>query len=313
MTPLSELKRKSSHFISNLAEAASRLALLLLGLAVALLAGAAITKALKGDLPGWLGTSAILDNDLLTALGSLLLGLSGLYIGSRLRKYQELEAKARANLALNVELRARAVPAERDQILEVIIEVHNVSRTTWFVPMAYLFVRGANGAEKDIPLLRVHRNLADYGATLCQLQPDERDQFFMARTFTPEEVAESPAVVVKAEIVGTAEKWLGPHKASMDFISFMEEREGARHNFHCIERCKDKKHEWHGLRVFINEDGTIDGTATRRYRGLLDDMMLWSRGVVVALALPATWANPVVPGQGVGCEGDEESSGTSGM
>src|SRR4051794_17507748 len=155
---------------------AVRTILICFGVAVVLLAAAALVTAATSTSPSWLNLR-LLDTSLLSALGSLLLGLSALYIGARLRKYQEMEAKARARLALNVDLRTRVVRSGNCQIIEVIIDIHNVSRTTWFVPMAYLFVQSVPGAHLDIPLGEREKrcNLADYTATLCQLQPDEHD------------------------------------------------------------------------------------------------------------------------------------------
>ncbi len=279
-----ELRQSVLRIIALAVDAAARAILILFGITVVLLAAAALFTAATNAPPSWLPNARLLDIGLLTALGSLLLGLSGLYIGGRLRKYQEMEAKARARLALNVSLRTRVVRAGGDRIVEVIIDVQNVSRTTWFVPMVYLFVRSALGGQREIPLDRRHCNLADYTAALCQLQPDENDQLFTAVVFTPAQSMSTPAVIVRAEIVGTSERWLGPHKEKMAFIEFMAEGNGARHNYHCIGRCDDKNHRWYGRRMFANADGSMDEGATRRYRGFLDDVMLWSRETVVSLS-----------------------------
>ena len=260
----------------------ARAVLLFFGIVLMCLALAVLVAAVKGGPFLWFRGTALLDKQLLTALGSLLLGFSGIYIGSRLRKFQEMEARARANLALNVELRARVVNAGDSQVLEVVMEVHNVSRTTWFVPMAYLFVRSAVGGKESISIQRSRRNLADYTASLCQLQPDERDQFFATLVFPVPDSPTPPAVVVTAEVVGTSERWLGPHKEKMRFVNFMQEDDGARHNYYCIGRCNAPKHKWYGRRIFIEPDGSMDYRATEMYRGLLDDVMLWSREMVVA-------------------------------
>jgi hypothetical protein len=261
----------------------ARTVLLFFGIVLMCLALAVLVAAVKGGSFLWFRGTALLDKQLLTALGSLLLGFSGIYIGSRLRKFQEMEARARANLALNVELRSRVVNAGDREVLEVVIEVHNVSRTTWFVPMAYLFVRSAVGGKDNIPIQRSRRNLADYTASLCQLQPDEKDQFFATLVFPVPDSPIPPAVVVTAEVVGTSERWLGPHKEKMRFVNFMQEYDGSRHNYYCIGRCNAPKHKWYGRRIFIEPDGSMDSRATEMYRGLLDDVMLWSREMVVAL------------------------------
>jgi hypothetical protein len=272
-----------SRTLRRAGDLAARTVLLLFGIVLVCLALAALVAAAIGGPFLWFRGTALLDNQLLTALGSLLLGLSGIYIGGRLRKFQEMEARARANLALNVELRARLVNAGNSQVLEVVIEVHNVSRTTWFVPMAYLFVRSAVGGKESIPIQRPRRNLADYTASLCQLQPDERDQFFATLVFPVPDSPTPPAVVVTAEVVGTSERWLGPHREKMRFVNFMNENDGARHNYYCLGRCNDQKHKWYGRRIFIAPDESMDQSATDTYRGLLDDVMLWSREVVVAV------------------------------
>jgi hypothetical protein len=279
-----ELRQSVLRIFALAVDATGRAILVIFGIIVVLLAAAALFAAATNAPPSWLPNARLLDVGLLTALGSLLLGLSGLYIGGRLRKYQEMEAKARARLALNVSLRTRVVGAVGDRIVEVIIDVHNVSRTTWFVPMVYLFVRSALGDQREIPLNRRHCNLADYTAALCQLQPDENDQLFTTVVFTPTQSMSTPAVIVRAEIVGTSERWLGPHREKMAFIEFMAEDSGARHDYHCIGRCDDKNHKWYGRRMFANPDGSMDEVATGRYRGFLDDVMLWSRETVVSLS-----------------------------
>ncbi len=272
-----------SRVLSKAGDLAARIVLLFFGIVLVCLALAALIAAALGGPFLWFRGTALLDNQLLTALGSLLLGLSGIYIGGRLRKFQEMEARARANLALNVELRARVVNAGDSQVLEVVIEVYNVSRTTWFVPMAYLFVRSAVGAKESISIQRTNRNLADYTASLCQLQPDEKDQFFATVVFPVPDSPTPPAVVVAAEVVGTSERWLGPHREKMRFVNFMNENDGARHNYYCIGRCNAPKHKWYGRRIFTEPDGSMDQDATNTYRGLLDDVMLWSREMVVAV------------------------------
>jgi hypothetical protein len=272
-----------SRATNKVGDFAARIVLLSFGIILAVLALAALVAAALGGPFLWFRGTALLDSQNLSAIGSLLLGLSGIYIGGRLRRFQEMEARARANLALNVELRARVVNAGDNQILEVVIEAHNVSRTTWFVPMAYLFVRSAVGGKESIPIQRSRRNLADYTASLCQLQPDEKDQFFATLVFPVPDSPTPPAVVVTAEVVGTSERWLGPHKEKMRFVNFMQEDDGVRHNYYCIGRCNDPKHKWYGRRIFIAPDGSMDYRATEKYRGLLDDVMLWSRETVIAL------------------------------
>lgn len=280
--------RDETHFTilrvaEKAADFATRALLVFFATLLAFFALAAVIAAAFGGPFLWFEGTRLLDSDFLSALGALFLGLSGVYIGGRLRKFQETEARARANLALNVELRARAVAAGPNQVLEVVIEVHNVSRNTWFVPMAYLFVRSAVGKCESLPVQREHRNLARYPASLCQLQPDEKDQFFATLVFPVPDVPTPPAVIVDAEIVGTSERWLGPHKAKMTFIQFMRENEEARHDYYCIDRCEDESHPSYGKRVFTNRDGTTDWRASEIYRGLLDDVMLWSREAVVVL------------------------------
>jgi hypothetical protein len=256
--------------------------LFLFALAIMILGASSLYAALLGRDPLWLSGVRV-DSNLLSALGSLLLGFAGLYIGAKLRKYQELEAQARANLALNVDLRTRVVCAGSSRILEMVIDVHNVSRSTWIVPMAYLFVRPALGTEKDIPLGREQCNVAKYTATLPQLQPDEREQFFATVLFDSEDIRGLAAVVVSAEIVGAPERWLGSERSMLKFVDFMEEDNGARHNYFCIARGASKGERWYGKRCFIRRDKAVDSEATSRYRGLLDDMMLWNREKVVSL------------------------------
>jgi len=166
--------------------------------------------------------------------------------------------------------------------------------------MAYVFVRFALGDQREIPLNRRHCNLADYTAALCQLQPDENDQLFTTVVFTQTQSMSTPAVIVRAEIVGTSERWLGPYKEKMAFIEFMTEGSGARHNYHCIGRCDDKNHKWYGRRMFANPDGSMDEVATRRYRGFLDDVMLWSRETVVSLSEASDIIEEVSAGTDVG-------------
>lgn len=282
---LDDWRRAVARVSARIADQVVRIALVLFALALMLLGASASYAALFGNVPRWL-PGAQVDANLLGSLGSLLLGFAGLYIGAKLRKYQEMEAQARANLALNVDLRTRLVCAGDNRILEMIIDVHNVSRSTWIVPMAYLFVRPALGGAKDIALDRESRNAAKYPATLTRLQPDEREQFFATALFTPEDISEFSAVVVKAETVGAPERWLGPERAMLKFVDFMEEAKGARHNYYCIARCEDRENKLYGKRCFVKDDAarTVDDGPTFIYRGLLDDMMLWSRERVISLS-----------------------------
>lgn len=271
----------------RLADQVVRIVLLLFALALMVLGTSALYKAFLGHAPAWL-PSAPVDANLLGSLGSLLLGFAGLYIGAKVRKYQEMEAHARASLALNVDLRTRVVCAGDSRILEMVIDVHNVSRSTWIVPMAYLFVKSALGADEDIALSRKSSNAARFTATLPKLQPDEREQFFATALFTEADIRRLGAVLVSAEIVGAPERWLGAGQAMLKFIDFLEEDGGTRHNYYCIARCADKGDEFkefYGRRCFVRNDEakTVDVDSTRLYRGLLDDMMLWSRGKVISL------------------------------
>lgn len=268
---------------SRLIDRVVRSTLFLFALALLVLGASALSAALFGYSPSWpLGIRV--DSDLLGSLGSVMLGFAGLYIGAKLRKYQELEAQARANLALNVDLRTRVVPAGDKRILEMVIEVHNVSRSTWIVPMAYLFVHPVFGVKKEIPLGGDGHNVAHYPATLPQLQPDERDQFFATAIFSAEEAAELSAVKVSAEVVGAPSRWLGPEKAMLDFVDFMDANDKVRHGYFCIARCTSKGEDWYGKRCFVQRDGKVDVVATEKYRGLLDDMMLWNRERVISLS-----------------------------
>ena len=260
----------------------ARVVLVVFALGLLLVGAATLSMAIFGTPPAWLPNARLADPNLVGSLGTLLLGLAGLYIGNRLRKYQEIEAEARANLALNVDLKTRVVEAGEDRILEAIVDVHNVSRSTWFVPMAYVFVRSALDG-RDLPLGQKHRNVARFTATLCQLQPDERDQFFATIVFDYAECQALAAVVVSAEVVGASAKWLGPWRRMMSFVDFLNADNGARHNYCCVSRCAAKNHKWYGRRCFFTPEGSIDEDATSSYRGFLDDMMLWSRELVVSL------------------------------
>lgn len=261
----------------------ARFALAVFALGLLLVGAATLSMAISGVPPGWLPNARLADPNLVGSLGTLLLGLAGLYIGSRLRKYQEIEAEARANLALNVDLRTRLVEAGQKSILEVIVDVHNVSRTTWFVPMAYVSVKSALDG-RNIPLGQEYCNVAKFTATLCQLQPDERDQFFATIVFDHEESQALAAVVVSAEVVGASAKWLGPWRRMMAFVDFLDAFNGARHRYCCVSRCATRTHKWYGRRCFFTPEGSIDEEATSAYRGFLDDMMLWNRDRVVSLA-----------------------------
>jgi hypothetical protein len=261
----------------------ARVALVVFALGLLLIGVATLSTALFGVPPKWLPNARLADPNLVGSLGTLLLGLAGLYIGSRLRKYQEIEAEARANLALNVDLRTQVVEAGQNRILEVIVDVHNVSRTTWFVPMAYVFVRSALDG-RNIPLDQAYCNVARFTATLCQLQPDERDQFFATIVFDYAESQALAAVVVSAEVMGASAKWLGPWRRMMAFVDFLDADNGARHKYLCVSRCATRNHKWYGRRCFFESDGSIDEEATSSYRGFLDDMMLWNRERVVSLA-----------------------------
>jgi hypothetical protein len=268
--------------VSRVSAWLARVALFVFALGVLLVGTATLSTAIFGVPPAWLPNARLADPDLVGSLGTLLLGLAGLYIGNRLRKYQEIEAEARANLALNVDLRARVVEAGDKRILEVIVDVHNVSRTTWFVPMAYVFVKSALDG-RDIPLGQKYCNAARYTATLSQLQPDERDQFFATIIFDYAESQALAAVVVSSEVVGASAKWLGPTRHMIDFVDFLEAGNGARHNYCCVSRCAEKNHKWYGKRCFFTPEGSIDEEATSSYRGFLDDMMLWNRELIVSL------------------------------
>jgi hypothetical protein len=261
----------------------ARVALLVFALGLLLVGVATLSTAIFGTPPEWLPNARLADPNLVGSLGTLLLGLAGLYIGSRLRKYQEIEAEARANLALNVDLRTQVVEAGQNRILEVIVDVHNVSRTTWFVPMAYVFVRSALDG-RSIPLGQNYCNVAKFTATLCQLQPDERDQFFATIVFGYTESQALAAVVVSAEVVGASAKWLGPWRRMMAFVDFLDADNGGRHKYCCVSRCATRNHKWYGRRCFFTPEGSIDEEATSSYRGFLDDMMLWNRERVVSLA-----------------------------
>ena len=262
----------------------ARVALVVFALGLLLVGAATLSTAIFGVPPAWLPNACLANPNLVGSLGTVLLGLAGLHIGSRLRKYQEIEAEARANLPLNVDLRTRVVDAGEKRILEAIVDVHNVSRATWFVPMAYVFVKSALDGS-NIPLRQKYCNVARFTATLCQLQPDERDQFFTTIVFDRAESQAIAAVVVSSEVVGASAKWLGPwRRRMMAFVDFLDKDDGTRHKYCCISRCATKNHKWYGRRCFFAPDGSIDEEATSSYRGLLDDMMLWNRERVVSLA-----------------------------
>lgn len=110
-----------------------------------------------------------------------------------------------------------------------------------------------------------------------------RDQFFATIVFDYAECQALAAVVVSAEVVGASAKWLGPWRRMMSFVDFLNADNGARHNYCCVSRCAAKNHKWYGRRCFFTPEGSIDEDATSSYRGFLDDMMLWSRELVVSL------------------------------
>lgn len=264
------------------------LGLVFLGLFVVLMALPVAIDVFKDPMGFILRGREAINGSVLGALGSVLVGLAALFIGTRIRKHQEADAVARARLALNVDLRAKVIPSGDEMALEVIVEVQNVSARTWYVPMVYLYVRAATGPGRYLLIPKGERNLANYGATLCKLQPAERDQFFACVPFDEALVAEFPAIVVTVEVVGGSDRWLEPENRMMKFIEFMAKDGGFRHTFLCLDRYKNPDDSRYGDRCFIRRDRKIDHEATASYRKLLSDVMIWTRESVVDVQGAAT-------------------------
>lgn len=257
-----------------------RSALIFLGIILLALCIVALPSEINPLVPEYINLTERLDPNLLTALGTVLIAISALYVGNKIRKYQELEAEARASLALNVAIDAKTHEVAGKKVIELIVEVHNVSRKSWYVPMAYFFLSNTL-SKNEIAIESHNRNLADYGITLCKLQPDERDMFFRQIVLNEETAAKNPIITVTVELVGASDKYLDQKKERMNFISFMNSDDGIRHGYLCISRCKDENSEFYGDRCFVNEKGEINQEATIEHYQLLQDMMIWTREKVI--------------------------------
>jgi hypothetical protein len=268
----------------------------------------------------WLWSSAGFREDefgpkVVSSLSSFLIALVALWAGHGLKRRQEEAAHARAELALNVELIIRVLPYEKNVALEAEVRVKNVSNKTWNLPVVYVFMHpvdlaiagsGASPAGVTPPEVWKLRgtNIARFSNTMTRLSPDEEDVFAKAYILNDAVTRKTPYYMVLVEVVGAPDSWEFDKKARDEFDQFMDgesdtdavvRAQPVRDTYMIIETTEKSLREvkdGYGKRVLIlppdrrkgeAQKDRIDDTASRDYKGMLDETMMWSRKRIVCL------------------------------
>jgi len=258
-----------------------------------------------------------------SAFSSLAIALAALWAGQGLKRRQEEAAHARAELALNVDLKAQIFPHQGRVALEIEVRVKNVSNKTWNLPMVYVFVHPVNtppgakaaGAAEIVPpeIWRLKgRNIARFSNTMTRLAPDEEEAFSNAYLLDEEVVQKTPYFLVLVEAVGAPDSWEFDKQARTRFDYFMDgklkegrvvpeakgEAAPVRDTYMVIETTNKVllETERYAKRVIIlppaqrdarggsGQEGRIDPISEDKgFKKMLDSTMMWSRRKLVCV------------------------------
>lgn len=173
--------------------------------------------------------------EVVQAFGTVLVALSALYAGAILRSRQEEAAEAKAQLALNVELRSQVVSHESADVIEVEARVKNVSSLSWSLPALYVFLhrldtpqtQGAGDARPaeivppDLAEL-TGRNIARFPNSMTRLCPDEEDIFSCSFMISRSLAQQWPYYLVIAEAIGAPDSEDFDAEKRSQFIALMD-------------------------------------------------------------------------------------------
>jgi hypothetical protein len=228
------------------------------------------------------------------------------------RKQQVAFNKVRENLALNVGIKTRVVKFGDKLILEVTVEVQNISSVLYYVPAVYITAgqvdANASTDQRSFSNLRKckelsFRNGADYGNTMCKLAPTEIELFTVWFILDSSAVKDYPTVVARTDVVGAAsEKGLGVKDDRQKLIDFMNspsdhDPDMCGHNHSMFGSWPQGRYAEEKKRPGMPENRVIfkapkpddteryvDLEKTLRFSAILDSTMMWDRFKVVSLA-----------------------------
>jgi hypothetical protein len=243
----------------------------------------------------------------------LVFGYGAVWIGRAIRLYQERESAARAALSLNVNVIPRAFKAGRSYVLEVIVEVRNMSRDTWCVPLCYVSARPLLEVEcpserasaitdrtrtrtrfddlDELLPLSTQYNCALLPESIIQVAPDEVETFVRWEVLSETDVHRYPVLVVNCELFGASGQLLGEmHIPKHNLGPFRNKWldlvnvDGFGRDYILVRRWargsapSDFKER---ARHIVGRDGTVDLVRSRDLKQVLESIVQWTRHVTV--------------------------------
>jgi hypothetical protein len=253
----------------------------------------------------------------LSGLGTFVLALVGLALlvyDLKLRGRQLSETRARANSALEVELRTslyyrvRGESSKVEPVLETRVLLKNISSEIWAVPLVYLQARAlpemASNAQaqtfsewgfadlRECGSLSRPLNISRFSNTLLHIPPGESESVVRWDALTEEFARDFPLIVIKLEVFSAPDEVMGASYSSdygrerARWLEFIEEGGGARHHKVIVSVSPrniaggPKKDSWAFLKKYSDD---IDEENSRNFRNVLARMSKTGRQSLVAI------------------------------
>jgi hypothetical protein len=253
----------------------------------------------------------------LSGLGTLILALVGIALvvyDLRLRGRQISESRARANSALEVELRtsiyyrARGASAQLEPVLETRVILKNISSEVWAVPLVYLQARAAPEPSADTQVktfsewdfnylrecshLSQPLNVARFPDTLFYIAPGECESVVRWDALTEIFIRDFPLIIVKLEVFSAPDRAMGASYSSSSgkkrarWLEFIDGENGARHRKVIVSvapRDISGGPQKGGWSILKEDSDDIDEENSRNFHEVLAKMSKTGRQSLVAL------------------------------
>lgn len=261
--------------------------------------------------------------DILLKLAALCLTAFGMYLGRKYQLLQVQEAESRNRVTVNVEISIRILTpkgiSNSNKILETLVEVKNVSKTTLCIPQVYVSARALFETNNPVPyenetdfenLIEIEKlskikNIAYYEGSITKISPDEIERFVRWDTVTPDFVQKHPIIVVGVEVFGFKEDHYNKEKQAWD--EFLRNKNIEGFNYIIYTRYNPDKYNnimsinkiKYADRCLLKIDSpvsnefesdsnrysvSIDEENTLKFKKILDDVVQWTRLQTVNLS-----------------------------
>jgi hypothetical protein len=204
------------------------------------------------------------------------------------------------------------------RILEIRVDIQNISRKNWFVPAAYISARPLISKDRERGLgttsIKLHksgeidfkklpehdelrvRNLAAFENTMVKLSPDEAEILVGWYVLDDRFVEQVPVVVVNLEVFGASSDYLNTKEHRNEFLRLIDADGGIRHSYimfgrwSVLDEDKRRAGKYYMIRPPMGEQHSDSGVSydprderTGEYQEFLESMAGWSRQSVVSL------------------------------